>query len=44
MGMVGLDPFQLSVIQAANVDDCKTPKEKECETAPPPLLTPDGWS
>lgn len=30
MGMVGLDPFQLSVIQASNVDDCKDAQEKQC--------------
>eukprot|EP01043_Picozoa_sp_COSAG02_P056511 COSAG02_NODE_6708_length_3407_cov_3.645103_7_plen_215_part_00 len=30
MGMVGLDPFQLSVIQAADVDDCKDTSEKQC--------------
>jgi hypothetical protein len=34
MGMVGLDPFQLSVIQAADIDDCRDAREKECVAAP----------
>jgi hypothetical protein len=33
MGMVGLDPFQLSVIQAADIDDCKDASEKQCVAA-----------